>query len=426
MIPMKTFHFHQEKTCGASIRLVAIADDLTGAFDTGVQFSKRGAKVRVVTGTSLTDDSLLADVLVIDAETRHLPPSAAYGETLRLARWAKERSVNRFYVKTDSGLRGSIGAALKAVMDATGTKLAAFVPAYPDMNRVTKDGCQWIDDVPLQESVFGQDLFDPVCASSVSALIEPSGLRVSKVARGAAFETDDDAPTVALFDAETNEDLRSIAAMLKQIDCLTVTSGCAAFAAVLPEVLSLPNTMAEAPAVLPPLLVICGSLNPITRRQMERGEVAGGKRITLTAPQLLEEDYLQSDSGQAWLEKLRDVLKRRQTLLIDTFEQQMTRSDYAQGNWERISAQMGRLLERLLSYREAEIYTPMIIGGDTLMGYLARCSSPELTLEGEVAAGVVAFGLKSAGRERRMLSKSGGFGSPTLFMDMLCEKEQAR
>ena len=61
----------------------------------------------------------------------------------------------------------------------------------------------------------------------------------------------------------------------------------------------------------------------------------------------------------------------------------------------------------------------MIIGGDTLMGYLARRPSLDLTLEGEVAVGVAAFRLRDGEQTRLLLSKSGGFGSPTLLDDVL-------
>lgn len=415
--------FRNETNSGARVKLVAIADDLTGAFDTGVQFSKRGAEVKVVTGAELTQDCLQADVLVIDAETRHLGPDETYDVTFRLAEWAREKGAERFYVKTDSGLRGHIGAALKAVMDVSGAGMAAFAPAYPDMKRITRGGMQWIDGIPLAESVFGQDLFDPVQTSSIRGMIESYGLAVRTYMRGETLETKADRPTVAIFDAETNGDLRRIAAQLQEKDCLAVTAGCAAFAAALTTALRLPNALHMAPAVHAPLLVLCGSLNPITLRQIAYGERMGGHRVTLSTRQLLEADYLSSQDGLAWLEELRNILERGETLLIDTGASQPEPCQDHPGNREetrrRISQRLGCLLERLLDMEEAAIYTPMIIGGDTLMGYLARRPSLDLTLEGEVAVGVAAFRLRDGEKTRLLLSKSGGFGSPTLLDDVL-------
>ena len=56
------------------VKLLIIADDFTGALDTGVQFAAGGAETRVVTNTDYDFDSVdeNVQVLVLDAETRHL------------------------------------------------------------------------------------------------------------------------------------------------------------------------------------------------------------------------------------------------------------------------------------------------------------------------------------------------------------------
>ena len=75
------------------VKLLIIADDFTGALDTGVQFAARGAATRVV--TDLAYDFTLADaeVLVMVAETRHLPPEEAYDVVYRTARNAREAGI---------------------------------------------------------------------------------------------------------------------------------------------------------------------------------------------------------------------------------------------------------------------------------------------------------------------------------------------
>lgn len=54
-------------------RLTVIADDLTGALDTGVQFANRCVSVRVaaVNVAAVPEEIFHADVAVIDAEVRH-------------------------------------------------------------------------------------------------------------------------------------------------------------------------------------------------------------------------------------------------------------------------------------------------------------------------------------------------------------------
>jgi uncharacterized protein YgbK (DUF1537 family) len=59
------------------MKLFIIADDFTGALDTGAKFAEYDVSIRVL----LTlDDGLVWDnsVLIYDAETRHMSPEEAY------------------------------------------------------------------------------------------------------------------------------------------------------------------------------------------------------------------------------------------------------------------------------------------------------------------------------------------------------------
>lgn len=58
-------------------RLLIIADDFTGALDTGVQFAACGIPTRVVVETAADMIRCECTVLVVDTETRHLSAEAA-------------------------------------------------------------------------------------------------------------------------------------------------------------------------------------------------------------------------------------------------------------------------------------------------------------------------------------------------------------
>ena len=70
-----------------------------------------------------------------------------------------------------AALRGNVGAELTAVLDAAGADRLAFLPALPKMGRITRNGIHYIDSVPVADSVFGQDPFEPVTASSLEEII---------------------------------------------------------------------------------------------------------------------------------------------------------------------------------------------------------------------------------------------------------------
>ena len=156
-------------------RLTVIADDLTGALDTGVQFANRCVSVRVaaVHGTAAVHEELFqADVAVIDAEVRHRSQQQAYKICLELVQQAQRCGTDSVYIKTDSGLRGNIGAMFQAALDASGAAVAYYAPALPRMNRLTQGGIQYIDGVPINESVFGKDPFEPVRSPYIKDLFK--------------------------------------------------------------------------------------------------------------------------------------------------------------------------------------------------------------------------------------------------------------
>ena len=98
------------------ILLLIIADDFTGALDTGVQFAARGARTEVVVDPQIDFSACGADVLVVDTETRHLPAADAYKAVFDLVERARRAGVRFIYKKTDSALRGNIGAELSALL----------------------------------------------------------------------------------------------------------------------------------------------------------------------------------------------------------------------------------------------------------------------------------------------------------------------
>ena len=136
------------------IRLLIIADDFTGALDTGIQFRGKQTALRFgqSPGSYLKGLAPGTKVLIIDAETRHLSPEEAAAVVGRIAKDAADTGTECIYKKTDSGLRGNIGSELMAVLQGTGGKALHFVPALPQLNRITKNGVQYIDGLEVADS----------------------------------------------------------------------------------------------------------------------------------------------------------------------------------------------------------------------------------------------------------------------------------
>lgn len=403
--------------------LLIIADDFTGALDTGVQFAARGIKTRVVVGADAALTHQNADVLVVDTETRHLPAAQAYAAVEGLVQRAKYAGFAYLYKKTDSALRGNVGAELAALLSASGSRQLAFLPAFPQMNRVTKNGVQYIDGVPVTESPFGVDPFEPVRHATVTDLLaEQTDLPAASFPALAADGSVPAEDGILVFDAATVDELRSTGRALLNNGGLRVLAGCAGFGAVLPELLGLGGADVTCPALDPRLLVICGSVNAITLAQLDKAEQAGFTRLRLTPHQKLMPDYWRSADGRMTLDHIEETLAAHPYNIIETNDEggnepTATAADALGLTREemrvRIASGVGQLVGAL--FASPAVGTLLLTGGDTLLQCMNSVGVHELEPICEMEHGVVLARFGCGGTTRYVITKSGGFGQADLL-----------
>lgn len=232
-------------------RLTVIADDLTGALDTGVQFANRCVSVRVaaVNAAAVPEEIFHADVAVIDAEVRHKTSQQAYNICLGLVQQALRCGTDTVYIKTDSGLRGNIGAMFQAALDASGAAAAYYAPALPRMNRLTRGGIQYIDGVPINESVFGKDPFEPVRSPYIKDLFKNCRAEVVTCQPRNLPPPPQNGQQIVICDAENAMDFQYIGTELQRTNSLKILGGCAGFAAALPPFLGLEGEPIRLPCI---------------------------------------------------------------------------------------------------------------------------------------------------------------------------------
>ena len=426
-------------------KLLIVADDLTGGLDTGVQFARQGITVRVIAdpdpGGAWTRTK--AQVLVAVSESRHMPPAAAYETVYRIVSAGRRAGIPYLYKKTDSALRGNIGAELDAALKASGAEVLSFLPAYPAMNRVTVDGCHYIDGVPVAQSVFGRDPFDPVVESDVRKLIAgQTGTPVSSEGESGAG--------ILVVNAQSGEDLLAAGQRLLAKGYLSVSAGCAGFAAFLPELLGLQKREVPGEEETPgaggtlgtgeeetpgaggilgtgdpdlgdSLLVISGSLNPVTMRQIEFAQNNGFAR---TCP-------MPGPEGAA--ERTEALLRKEKWVILDSSgidPEEKAFRDYIRGKGIEsgearvlIAAYLAEILAEIESSYKG---TVMVIGGDTLLACLRRLGCRDLEPMAELFPGVVLSRCRIGEKEKFFICKSGGFGSGTLLADLREMMEAAK
>ncbi len=406
------------------VRLLIIADDFTGALDTGVQFAAYGAKTLVETNPmyDFTRTASGTEVLVLNAETRHLSSDQAYAVVYRAVREAKSVGIPYIYKKTDSALRGNIGSELAAAMDAAELDRMAFVPAFPVMGRVTRGGVHYVDGVPVARSVFGRDPFEPVCSSNIREIVaaqtdRPVVLHPETTSARAWRQ-----PGIQLYDADTDEDLWEIAQNLT-LESLHLSAGCAGFAAVLAELLELRGEPTEIPPLIPALFVVCGSINPVTQLQLDTAEQSGFVRFRLGLLEKLDPLWLESTRCQQAVRNWLDAANHTRRCILDSNDpdggvetdafirlQGLTKKQVRL----RISEALATLTRRLVDGGLKA--TLMCTGGDTLLALMREMGVTELTPVCELFPGVVLSSFAYQGKAIPIISKSGGFGTP----DLLC------
>lgn len=430
----------QEEGDRQMVKLLILADDFTGALDTGVQFSGKGIRTQVVVSGHWVEPDSDCDVIVIDVETRHVPKEKAYEIVYDVCQQAVKYGIRCFYKKTDSALRGNVGSELQAAADAVFGKNIVFVPAFPAMRRITVDGVHYIDGIPVKESVFGQDPFEPVMYDRVDELLRATGYRggvigVSKAER--KLQTAEDWKTQAseerrqkaaeaakqqlfLYDAETDADLDEIAEAVSKKSDIPILAGCAGFAAKLPELLKLPVKKSGDVKLKENLFFLCGSVNPITKSQIVYGEKMGIPRIHLKPEEKLEISYWDQPEG---LGKIRQLAKDGMQHIIidsndeeghnDTMEYAAKKGYSIEDVRVRISETLGYLLKKLIDAGMEGTY--LITGGDTLIGFMKAIGVSELEPVNEIRPGCVLTSLNYQDKKHYVITKSGGFGQERLI-----------
>ena len=150
-------------------RVAILADDFTGACDTGVHFACAGLRTAFV-----LDQGALArafdsyDALALTTETRFLPAKDAAGKVFECVSLCQRAGVNFFFKKTDSALLGNPGAETEAVLNALKIPAALICSALPAFGRTVAGGILLINGAPVHETSLGHDVFAPVTTSDVA------------------------------------------------------------------------------------------------------------------------------------------------------------------------------------------------------------------------------------------------------------------
>ncbi len=413
------------------VNALVVADDLTGALDTGHGFAAAGRGVTVSLSGERTGegDRVDDDVLVVDADSRDEPPERAARaiETI-----VSGTEYGLLYKKVDSTLRGNVVAEVDAALDASGASVAVVAPAFPGTGRTTREGVHLVEGKPLADAGYGVE------ESALAAVFAPSRyptehLSLEAIAGGAASvrETLEGwvgaEPSIVTCDAVTDDHLRTIAdgAAALNGDALYVGSGGLAAHVCVPG--------EAVPIASPPVrgdgaLAVAGSVNERTLDQV--AAVPDADLVVLNAAEAVRDP---SGVAARTVPEVATRLARRGRAVLtaatgpDDVERagEAARGLRESGGRERVDA--GERIARALSLvavgvaREEQPRGLFLTGGSVARATLEELDGDRIGLAGEAIGEGIPEGWIGTGpvAGTRVVTKAGGFGSREAIVNFL-------
>jgi D-threonate/D-erythronate kinase len=415
------------------MRLGVIADDLTGANDTGVQFARRGARTLVpLDWHDLRSLARRADVLVLNTNSRAVAPRVAAQRARVAAEALRRAGVEAVYKKIDSTFRGNIGQELDAILDVFPSPLAVLTPAFPPAGRAVRDGTLLVGGVPVHRTAVGRDPVTPVRESHLPTLLgqqvqrpihllELSWLRgqsarASRILRDWRAAT----PGIVLADAATPQDLDLLARLVVREGLFGVAAGSAGLATALSAALSWPRRARRVkPDGKAPVLLVVGSPNPTSLAQVawvEKDSRVAVIRATL-ADVVADGDRYRRELDRVVKKARAEIAAGRDTVL--TLAQRPTppsgRSRALRPTASRAISEFLGQATRLVA-RDARPGGLLLCGGDIAIAACSTLGASGIELHGEVEAGVP-WGRLVGGElaDLAAVTKAGGFGKTEAF-----------
>lgn len=269
------------------VRLVVIADDLTGANATGAMYARLGLAAVAVTslgaGQRIKDD---VDVVVFNTDSRHATTGLAAARIAEVMDVIADWDV-QVVKRVDTTLRGRLATESAGVLRRLREQyqpqrvVGLCAPAFPRSGRVTIGGMQLLEGTPIERTWAASDPFSPVTDSRVARLITGElGLSAVEVdlhelltdpvsAVSAAAQAAD----FVVVDAATDEDIATLAraavrvAATDGVRWLIIDSGPVG-AAYAQEAGLVPRSEGDGR-----ILVVAGSLTDRTREQIDHLEI---------------------------------------------------------------------------------------------------------------------------------------------------------
>jgi D-threonate/D-erythronate kinase len=414
---------HQVARNALNAPILIIADDLTGAADSAVQFRQAGFTAVVLARPARQHIMWpRTQVVSLNLNTRDASPAAVRRLWERHAPIIRILAQGAFvYQKIDSTLRGHPALEVRLLLDLLGMSAAIIAPAFPKLGRQTLDGVHRVHGLPLAMTEYArQQTHGPAHSSLPEIFADVNGLLPAHLSWQVIEHGVEHVVTwlqehltehgqLVTADAADESHLDILTQAVLPLEKRLLLVGSAGWAERL--ALAWKDMMSGLPP-RPGALGVVGSLSAVATRQVQAAMEAGVMVVPLAA---LRSERVTGVTTEDWRVLTNGLAAGRHAVI-------WTHS----GHVGAFSSHVGHRVLRTLAGVVKELLSTTavsglaIVGGDTAQAVFRALRTSGLSLSGEVATGIP-YGRLLDGPLAGLLAatKAGGFGSDLTLRDCL-------
>lgn len=418
-----------------------IADDLTGANDTALQFHQKGASTKILLDSSCEPKVKAGtEVWALSSESRNIPTDDAVANVEKAVKtFAENFSFDYYYKKIDSTLRGHIAKETLTMLENLDYEAAVIFPAFPQEGRITVGGYHLAKGVPIGKTEMAIDPHSPITESHIptllriqlgeteSDLVGEIGLRTVLNGAGPVLmrinELVKEGKKLIVADATSITDIEQIALAINKCEHKILPTGTAAGAQVLAKywLAGVEKNSTEVHIGKLPKLIISGTATQITASQIKKLEqsddyddvnfIALDSKTILDGKceEIAERIILNLKSGVTVCVHTSDLIANFDGFSEDFYNAELTRDKFA----GMITDFLAELTKLVLKKIEVVLIT---LGGETSYKCCKAINSNELRLIDEV---VPAISICQDINNKWIITKSGNLGNTNTLIDIL-------
>lgn len=427
-----------------------VADDLTGANDTALQFKLNGADTNILLSENIEKtQGEISQAWAISTESRNVPMDEAYEKVKRTVEFLNNTLCpDYYYKKIDSTLRGNIAVEILAMLEVLGWDCAVIMPAFPQEGRITVGGYHLLNCVPIEMTEMACDPHSPITESHIPTLLKQQlgdkydnligQIELKTVLDGAreilikTNELIEAGKKIIVADSISQTDVAQIVLAMKKSDYKILPVGNAAAAKILAnEWFPQEEKFEEQSEVsLPklPKFIVSGSATQITANQIEFLQNTDEYQdkchiIELDINTILNgvEDSL-VDKIEAYLSDGINVLVHTSNLFknFDGFADDVANADLTKATMaNKITDFLADLTSKVLNCTKAILVT---LGGETSYKCCHSIGANQLKLMDEVLPAIAIS--KNIHHNQLIVTKSGNLGDTDTLVKILKYFEQ--